>query len=68
MTQHKPVPNVKTFDGRVHEVDIRQTAKSFTAWGFVDRRLIEGGTASTLAKALDKWKAEYAEMFGKAKA
>ena len=38
----KPVKDVKTFDGRQHEVDIKQTQKTVSAWGFVDGRMIEG--------------------------
>jgi hypothetical protein len=54
-----PVKDVKTFDGRSHEVDIRQVKKTFTAWAFVDRRMIEGQAAETQVKALANWKAAY---------
>jgi hypothetical protein len=63
MPQPKPVRDVKTFDGRSHEVDIRLVSKSFTAWAFVDQRLIEGEIASTQLKALANWKKEYESQF-----
>jgi hypothetical protein len=63
MSQPKPVRDVKTFDGRLHEVDIRQAEKSYTAWAFVDRRLIEGDTATTQLKAVANWKKEYESTF-----
>lgn len=58
MRPPKPV-RVETFDGRVHEVDIRFVDKAFTAWGFVDRSLIQGIQASTQLKAVANWKKEY---------
>jgi hypothetical protein len=63
MIQPKPELAVKTFDGRTHEVDLRLTSKSYTAWAFVDRRLIEGGAAATRIKALANWKQEYETAF-----
>jgi len=55
----KPVKDVKTFDGRSHEVDIKQLQKTFTAWAFVDKRIIEGDPAPTQVKALANWKSAY---------
>ena len=63
MIQPKPVRDVKTFDGRLHEVDIRHMSKSYTAWGFVDRQLIEGETAPTQVKAVANWKKQYESTF-----
>ena len=63
MIQPKPVRDVKTFDGRTHEVDIRQASKSFTAWAFVDKQLIEGDTAVTQLKAVANWKKTYETTF-----
>lgn len=63
MGQPKPVRDVKTFDGRLHEVDIRHREKSFTAWAFVDQRMIEGEAAVTQIKALANWKKEYETTF-----
>lgn len=63
MIQPKPVRDVKTFDGRLHEVDVRHTSKSYTAWAFVDRKLIEGNAASTQIKAIANWKKEYESTF-----
>lgn len=61
--QPKPVKDVKTFDGRQHEVDIRQVDRSFTAWAFVDSQMIQGKQASTLDKAVVNWKKEYQAAF-----
>ncbi len=63
MSRPKPVRDVKTFDGRLHEVDIRQRAETFTAWGFVDQRLIEGQSASKIVNAIANWKKEYETTF-----
>jgi hypothetical protein len=63
MIQPKPERGVKTFDGRLHEVDLRFMSKSYTAWAFVDRRLIEGDTAMTRIKAIANWKKEYEAAF-----
>lgn len=63
MIQPKPVRDVQTFDGRIHEVDLRLTSKSYTAWAFVDKRLIEGDAASTQIKAIANWKKEYESTF-----
>jgi hypothetical protein len=54
----KPI-KVQTSDRRHHEVDIRQLDKSFTAWGFVDKVMIQGAPAATQHKALSNWKKEY---------
>jgi len=64
----KPVKDVKTFDGRQHEVDIKQLEKSFTAWGFVDKRMIQGEPAATQLQALVNWKNAYKLQFSAAKA
>jgi hypothetical protein len=58
MSRPKPV-RVETFDGRVHEVDIRLVDKVFTAWGFVDRSMVQGVQAATQVKAVANWKKEY---------
>ena len=63
----KPVKDVKTFDGRQHEVDIKQLLKSVTAWGFVDGRMIEGEPAATQVQALANWKAAYKQQFSATK-
>jgi hypothetical protein len=63
----KPIKDVKTFDGRQHEVDIKQGEKSMTAWGFVDGRMIEGGPAATQVQALTNWKAAYKLEFSASK-
>lgn len=55
----KPVKDVTTFDGRSHEVDIKLIQKTFTAWAFVDKRIIEGEPAPTQVKALANWKTAY---------
>jgi hypothetical protein len=61
----KPVKNVETYDGRFHEVDFRQTEKSYVAWAFVDGRLIEGTKAATQLKAIANWKKEYQTILAK---
>lgn len=61
----KPVKNVETYDGRTHEVDFRQTEKSYVAWAFVDSRLIEGTKAATQLKAIANWKKEYQTILAK---
>ncbi len=61
----KPVKNVETYDGRMHEVDFRQTEKSYVAWAFVDNRLIEGTKAATQLKAIANWKKEYQTILAK---
>jgi hypothetical protein len=64
----KPVKDVQTFDGRSHEVDIKLKDKTYTAWGFVDQRIIEGNPAPTQIKALANWKTAYkASLTGAAK-
>jgi len=63
----KPVHDVLTFDGRTHEVDMKHVEKTYTAWGFVDRVLIEGETAKTATLALASWKKQYKERFELAK-
>lgn len=59
----KPVQNVETFDGRMHEVDMKLVGKAYTAWGFVDGAMIEGDQAKTALLALASWKREYKEHF-----
>ena len=61
----KPVKNVETYDGRMHEVDFRQTEKSYVAWAFIDGRLIEGPKAATQLKAIANWKKEYQTILAK---
>jgi hypothetical protein len=63
MVQPKPVRDVRTSDGRLHEVDLRHASKSYTAWAFVDRRLIEGSAATTQPRAIANWKKEYEATF-----
>jgi hypothetical protein len=63
----KPIKDVKTFDGRQHEVDIKQLEKSMKAWGFVDGRMIEGVPAATQIQALTNWKTAYKLQFSAAK-
>lgn len=59
----KPVKDVLTFDGRTHEVDMKLIGKTYTAWGFVDRVLIEGEGAKSALLAIASWKREYREHF-----
>ncbi len=66
--QPKPVKDVQTFDGRTHEVDMRQVGKTYTAWGFVDKVLIEGDNAKTVLLAVSSWKKQYREHFEPSKA
>lgn len=63
MARPKPVRDVQTFDGRLHEVDIRQRESTFTAWGFVDQRLIEGQSAGKIVTAIANWKKQYEATF-----
>ncbi|MBA4017533.1 MAG: hypothetical protein C0483_10210 [Pirellula sp.] len=63
----KPIKDVPTYDGRTHEVDMRQSGKSYTAWGFVDGVLIEGDKATTALLAIASWKKKYRAQFEPAK-
>ncbi|MGC3968490.1 MAG: hypothetical protein QM775_14265 [Pirellulales bacterium] len=59
----KLVHNVETFDGRTHEVDMKLVDKTYKAWGFVDRVLIEGEQSKTASLAVASWKREYRDRF-----
>jgi len=61
--QPKPVKEVATFDGKVHEVDIRHKDKSYQAWAFVDKVMIEGNCTSTQAAAVTSWQKQYQSAF-----
>lgn len=65
MRHPKPVKDVETSDGRTHEVDLRQNGKSYTAWAFVDKMMIEGVKAATEVKAVANWKKVYDKTMAK---
>lgn len=62
----KPVKAVVTFDGRTHEVDMKFLGKAYTAWGFVDKVLIEGVESKSALLAVASWKREYRDHFEQA--
>lgn len=59
----KPVKDVETFDGRTHEVDIRHVERTYTAWAFIDKQMIQGADAASQLKALSNWKKTYQAAF-----
>jgi hypothetical protein len=54
---------VRTFDGKEHEVAAHKSGKSWKASALIDGQHIDGGAARTPEKAIEDWKRAYKYNF-----